>query len=63
MAIRYNKLWKLLIKKDLLTMANVTSTTMAKLDMNKSHVRNKVRGVTSNAELDRIFEEDAVSEE
>lgn len=34
-----------------------------RLDMNKSHIRNKVRGVTSNAELDRIFDEDAVSEE
>jgi hypothetical protein len=26
-------------------------------------VRNKVRGVTSNEQLDRIFEEDAVTEE
>ena len=36
MAISYNKLWKLLIdkkmiKKDLLTMADITSTTMAKM--------------------------------
>jgi len=28
-----------------------------RLDMNKMHVRDKVRGVTSNEELDRIFEE------
>jgi type III restriction enzyme len=27
-----------------------------RLDMNKLHIRNKARGVTSNAELDRIFE-------
>lgn len=36
MAINYNKLWKLLIdrkliKKDLLSMADITSTTMAKM--------------------------------
>jgi len=36
MAISYNKLWKLLIdkkliKKDLLAMADITSTTMAKM--------------------------------
>ena len=36
MAISYNKLWKLLIdrkliKKDLLSMADITSTTMAKM--------------------------------
>jgi type III restriction enzyme len=34
-----------------------------RLDMNKSQIRNKVRGVTSNAELDRIFEEYAKTEE
>jgi type III restriction enzyme len=34
-----------------------------RLDMNKSHIRNKVRGVTSNAELDRIFDEYAKTEE
>lgn len=33
-----------------------------RLDMGKLSIRNKVRGVTSNAELDRIFEEDAVTE-
>ena len=30
-----------------------------RLDMNKMHIRNKVRGVISNEELDRIFEEEA----
>lgn len=30
-----------------------------RLDMGRISVRNKVRGVTSNAELDRIFDEDA----
>lgn len=34
-----------------------------RLDMGKLSVRNKVRGVTSNAELDRVFDEDAVTEE
>jgi len=34
-----------------------------RLDMGRLNVRNKVRGVTSNAELDRIFDEDAVTEE
>jgi len=34
-----------------------------RLDMGKLSVRNKVRGVTSNEQLDRIFEEDAVTEE
>jgi len=34
-----------------------------RLDMGKINIRNKVRGVTSNAELDRIFDEDAVTEE
>lgn len=34
-----------------------------RLDMSKSHIRNKVRGVTSDAEIDRIFDEHAVSEE
>ena len=34
-----------------------------RLDMGKLSIRNKVRGVTSNAELDRIFDEDAVTEE
>ena len=33
-----------------------------RLDMGKLSIRNKVRGVTSNAELDRIFDEDAVTE-
>jgi hypothetical protein len=31
--------------------------------MGKLSVRNRVRGVTSNAELDRIFDEDAKTEE
>jgi type III restriction enzyme len=34
-----------------------------RLDMGKLSVRNRVRGVTSNAELDRIFDEEAVTEE
>jgi type III restriction enzyme len=34
-----------------------------RLDMGKLSIRNKVRGVTSNAELDRIFDEDAVTDE
>jgi type III restriction enzyme len=34
-----------------------------RLDMNKSHIRAKVRGVTSNAELDRIFDEEATTED
>jgi len=34
-----------------------------RLDMGKLSIRNKVRGVTSNAELDRVFDEDAVTEE
>lgn len=34
-----------------------------RLDMSKVSVRNKVRGITSNDELDRIFSEDAVIEE
>jgi type III restriction enzyme len=34
-----------------------------RLDMNKSQIRNKVRGVTSNSELDRIFDEYAKTEE
>jgi len=34
-----------------------------RLDMGRLNVRNKVRGITSNAELDRIFDEDAVIEE
>jgi len=34
-----------------------------RLDMGKLSIRNKVRGVTSNAELDRIFDEDAMTEE
>ncbi|MDR0673109.1 MAG: DEAD/DEAH box helicase family protein [Zoogloeaceae bacterium] len=34
-----------------------------RLDMGKLGVRNKVRGVTSNAELDRIFDADADTEE
>ena len=34
-----------------------------RLDMGKLSIRNKVRGITSNAELDRIFDEDAVTEE
>jgi type III restriction enzyme len=34
-----------------------------RLDMGKLSIRNKVRTVTSNAELDRIFDEDAVTEE
>ncbi|MBS3985647.1 MAG: DEAD/DEAH box helicase family protein [Selenomonadales bacterium] len=34
-----------------------------RLDMGKLSVRNKVRGVTSNEELDRIFDSDAVRED
>jgi type III restriction enzyme len=34
-----------------------------RLDMGRLNIRNKVRGVTSNAELDRIFDEDAVTAE
>jgi len=29
----------------------------------KTTIRNKVRGITSNEELDRIFDEDAVRED
>lgn len=34
-----------------------------RLDMKKTTVRNKVRGITSNEELDRIFDTDAVRED
>ncbi|WP_391203251.1 DEAD/DEAH box helicase [Psychrobacillus sp. L4] len=34
-----------------------------RLDMEKTTVRNKVRGITSNEELDRIFDTDAVRED
>ena len=34
-----------------------------RLDMGRLSIRNKVRGITSNAELDRIFDEEAVIEE
>ena len=34
-----------------------------RLDMGKSAVRNRVRGISSNAELDRIFDDDAVRED
>ena len=34
-----------------------------RLDMGKAAIRNRVRGITSNAELDRIFDEDAVRED
>ena len=34
-----------------------------RLDMGKTTVRNKVRGITSNEELDRIFDTDAVRED
>ncbi len=34
-----------------------------RLDLGKLAIRNKVRGIRSNAELDRIFEEDAVRED
>ena len=34
-----------------------------RLDMGKLSVRNKVRGITSNGELDRIFDEDGLTEE
>jgi type III restriction enzyme len=33
-----------------------------RLDMGKIGIRAKVRGVTSNDELDRIFEEDSATE-
>lgn len=33
------------------------------LDMNKSHIRSKVRGVTSNTELDKIFDKDATAKD
>ena len=34
-----------------------------RLDMSKLSIRNRVRSVTSNAELDRIFDEEAITEE
>ena len=34
-----------------------------RLDMSQTAVRNKVRGITSNEELDRIFESDAFRED
>lgn len=34
-----------------------------RLDMEKTTISNKVRGITSNEELDRIFDEDAVRED
>ena len=34
-----------------------------RLDMEKTSIRNKIRGITSNEELDRIFDEDAVRED
>ena len=34
-----------------------------RLDMGKAAVRNRVRGIASNAELDRIFDDDAVRED
>lgn len=34
-----------------------------RLDMGKAAIRNRVRGITSNAELDRIFDEDAIRED
>lgn len=34
-----------------------------RLDMSKAAVRNRVRGITNNAELDRIFDEDAIRED
>jgi type III restriction enzyme len=34
-----------------------------RLDMNKTEICQKVRGVTSNEELDRIFDDDATMEE
>ena len=34
-----------------------------RLDMEKTTIRNKVRGITSNEELDRIFDEDAARED
>lgn len=38
-------------------------THFYRLDMAKTAVRNRVRGITNNAELDRIFDEDAVRED
>ena len=34
-----------------------------RLDMSKVSIRNKVRGITTNPELDRIFDEDGVCED
>lgn len=34
-----------------------------RLDMAKTTIRNKVRGITSNEELDRMFDTDAVRED
>lgn len=34
-----------------------------RLDMGRTVIRNKVRGITSNEELDRIFDEDAQRED
>lgn len=34
-----------------------------RLDMGKTTIRNKVRGITSNEELDRIFDTDAERED
>ena len=34
-----------------------------RLDMAKASVRNRVRGITNNSELDRIFDEDAIRED
>lgn len=34
-----------------------------RLDMGKTTIRNKVRGITSNEELDRIFDTDAIRED
>lgn len=34
-----------------------------RLDMEKTTVRNKIRGITSNEELDRIFDTDAERED
>lgn len=34
-----------------------------RLDMSKTSIRNKVRGITSNQELDRIFESDSLRED
>jgi hypothetical protein len=33
------------------------------MDMNRLNAQNTVRGIVSNAELDRIFDEDGVYEE